>query len=162
LSELKIRCFDDIEEEEVRWLWKPCIAFGKITVIQSDPGNGKTTLALALAAIISRWDKMPTGDTEPFIGNVLYQSSEDNPYDIIKPRLIACGADCSKIAFIEADESLSFDMLEEAIVGTNAKFMVLNPLQSFLGERQDITGTKTLRPYSLSSETSLLKREWFL
>jgi hypothetical protein len=96
LSELKIRCFDDIEEEEVRWLWKPYIAFGKITVIQGDPGNGKTTPALVLAAIISRRDKMPTGDDEPFIGNVLYQSGEDNPYDTIKPQLIACGADCSK------------------------------------------------------------------
>lgn len=125
MSELKIRTFDEIDEERVRWLWKPYIAFGKITVIQGDPGNGKTTLALAIAAYVSRRESMPTGDAPPFISNVIYKSGEDNPQDTIKPRLIACGADCSKIAFLEADEQISSEMLEEAIVSTNAKYPVL-------------------------------------
>ena len=108
MQKLKIHTFDEISEEEVNWLWKPYIAFGKITVIQGDPGNGKTTLALAIAALVSKRQQMPTGGAPAFIGNVIYQSGEDNPQDTIKPRLVACGADCSKIAFIEA-ASLNID-----------------------------------------------------
>ena len=146
MQELKIHTFDEISEEKVGWLWKPYIAFGKITVIQGDPGNGKTTLALAIAALVSRRRQMPTGDAPAFIGNVIYQSGEDNPQDTIKPRLVACGADCSKIAFVEADGNLSPEMLEEAIIGTNSKFVVLDPLQAFLTEKQDISSTKNMRP----------------
>lgn len=146
MGELKIHTFDEIAEEKVGWLWKPYIAFGKITVIQGDPGNGKTTLALAIAALISKRMQMPTGGAPSFIGNVIYQSGEDNPQDTIKPRLVACGADCSKIAFIEADGNLNPEMLEEAIAGTNSKLVVLDPLQAFLTEKQDITRTKNMRP----------------
>ena len=53
MPELKIYTFDEIAGEEVRWLWKPYIPFGKITVIQGDSGNGKTTLALAIAELVS-------------------------------------------------------------------------------------------------------------
>jgi RecA-family ATPase len=137
MPELKLKFFDEIAEEEVRWLWKPYIAFGKITVIQGDPGNGKTTLALAIAALISRREKMPTGNAPTFVGNVIYQSGEDNPEDTLKPRLAACGADCSKIACIEADGNLSPKLLEEAILETNSKYVVLDPLQAFLTGKQD-------------------------
>ena len=143
---LKIRTFDEISAEKVGWLWKPYIAFGKITVIQGDPGNGKTTLALAIAALVSKRRRMPTGNAPAFICNVIYQSGEDNPQDTIKPRLMACGADCSKIAFVEADGNLSPEMLEEAIIGTNAKLVVLDPLQAFLTGKQDISRTKDMRP----------------
>ncbi len=146
MTELKIRMFDEIDSEQVRWLWHPYIAFGKITVIQGDPGNGKTTLALAIAAYVSKRKAMPTGTTQPFIGNVIYQSGEDNPQDTIKPRLVACGADCSKIAFVDADGQISPAMLEEAILGTNAKLVVLDPLQAFLSEKQNISSTSNMRP----------------
>lgn len=145
--ELKLRFFDEIAEEEVKWLWKPYIAFGKITVIQGDPGNGKTTLALWLAALISKREQMPTGGAPAFIGNVIYQSGEDNPEDTIKPRLLACGADCAKIACIEADGNYSTELLEKAIAETNAKFVVLDPLQAFLTGKQDISRAKDMRPF---------------
>ncbi|MHB1154048.1 MAG: AAA family ATPase [Eubacteriales bacterium] len=115
MTELKIRMFDEIDSEQVRWLWHPYIAFGKITVIQGDPGNGKTTLALAIAAYVSKRQAMPTGTTLPFIGNVIYQSGEDNPQDTIKPRLVAFGADCSKIAFVEADNA-TYEKMEGDVV----------------------------------------------
>jgi len=147
MQELKLRFFDEITEEEVRWLWKPYIPFGKLTVIQGDPGNGKTTLALALAAIISRREQMPTGDAEPFVGNIIYLSGEDSPQDTIKPRLAACGADCSKICFAEPDGTLSAESLENAIRETNTKYVVLDPLQAFLNEKQDISSAKNMRPF---------------
>ena len=146
MGAMKIYSFDEIAEEEIGWLWKPYIPLGKITVIQGDPGNGKTTLGLAIAALISKRLQMPTGDAPPCTGNVIYQSGEDNPRDTIKPRLVAGGADCSKISFIEADGNLSPQMLEEAIMGTGAKYVVLDPLQAFLSDKQDISSTKNMRP----------------
>lgn len=146
MGEYKIHSFEDITEEKVGWLWKPYIPFGKITVIQGDPGNGKTALALAIAALISTRRHMPTGGASSVTGNVIYQSGEDSPHDTIKPRLIACGADCSKISFIEANGSLSLNMLEEVIIETGSKYVVLDPLQAFLTENQDISSTKNMRP----------------
>ena len=147
MRELKICTFDEIETEEVRWLWKPYIAFGKVTVIQGDPGNGKTTLALAIASLVSQKLPMPTGDAPPFIGNIIYQSGEDGAKDTIKPRLLACGADCSRIAFVDTEDAgMDVKMFEEAIVGTNAKLAVIDPLQSILTEKQDISSVKYMRP----------------
>jgi len=59
---------------------------------------------------------------------------------------MACGADCSKIAFIEADGYLNPEMLEDAIRQSNSKYVVLDPLQAFLTEKQDITRTNNIRP----------------
>jgi|GEM_PF-3148697 len=103
MGDVKIRTFDEIIEEKVTWLWKPYIALGKITVIQGDPGNGKTALAIAIAALVSRRQKMSTGNADAFIGNVIYQSGEDNPNDTLKPRLAACRAECSKISDIDKE-----------------------------------------------------------
>ena len=145
-DELKICTFDEIEAEDVSWLWKPYIAYGKLTVIQGDPGNGKTTLALAIAALVSRRRQMPTGGAKPVIGNVIFQSGEDSPKDTIKPRLVACKADCSKIAFVENEGGLNVRMFEEAIRCTNAKFAVIDPLQAFLSANQDLSSAKNMRP----------------
>ena len=145
-NSIKVFTFDEVEAEEVLWLWKPYIALGKITVIQGDPGTGKTTFALAIAALISKKRKMPTGKTKPVDGNVIFQSGEDSPKDTIKPRLIACKADCSKIAFIESDTGLDLKAVENVIIRTNAKLIVIDPLQAFLSANQDITSTKNMRP----------------
>ncbi|MDR0286778.1 MAG: AAA family ATPase [Clostridiales bacterium] len=146
VNNIKICTFDEIEAEEIQWLWKPYIAFGKLTVIQGDPGNGKTTLALAIAALVSQNRRMPTGGAKSVSGNVIYQSSEDSPKDTIKPRLVACKADCSKIAFMETDCGLDIKIFEEVIVSMNAKFIVIDPLQAFLSANQDISSTKNMRP----------------
>jgi len=145
-NKIKICTFDEIEAEEIRWLWKPYIALGKLTVIQGDPGNGKTTMALAIAALISKNRQMPTGRAKPVVGNIIFQSGEDSPKDTIKPRLIACNADCSKIAFMETNCGLNIKMLEEAIIETDSKLVVIDPFQAFLSVNQDITSTKNMRP----------------
>lgn len=54
MAELKIISMDEVQSKEVNWLWYPYIPYGKITIIQGDPGEGKTTLALRLAALLSK------------------------------------------------------------------------------------------------------------
>ena len=59
MAELKIIGMDEVAVEEIEWLWYPYIPFGKLTIIHGDPGEGKTTLILQLAALLSRGDKLP-------------------------------------------------------------------------------------------------------
>ena len=77
LSKLKLLTMSDIPAEEVRWLWYPYLPRGKITIIQGDAGEGKTTFVLALASLLTRGLPAP-GNTEsqpPM--NIIYQTAED-------------------------------------------------------------------------------------
>lgn len=62
MAELKIISMDEVQSKEVNWLWYPYIPYGKITIIQGDPGEGKTTLALRLAALLSKGEALPYDD----------------------------------------------------------------------------------------------------
>jgi len=120
----------------VEWLWYPYIPYSKITIIQGDPGEGKTSLVLRLAAALSKGESLITQQecSQPI--NVIYQSAEDGITDTVVPRLIEAGADRSRIAFIN-EEGTPISMLdpriEEAINKHDAKLSVLDPLQAFLG-----------------------------
>ena len=73
----------DVEIKEVEWLWYPYIPYGKVTVLQGDSGDGKSTFVLNLAAMLSRGEPMPFTDgsgQEPV--DIIYQSSEDDADDI--------------------------------------------------------------------------------
>ena len=87
MAELKIIGMDEVAVEEIEWLWYPYIPFGKLTIIHGDPGEGKTTLILQLAALLSRGDKLPCDDTEREPISIIYQTAEDGLGDTIKPRL---------------------------------------------------------------------------
>ena len=87
-TELILRNYDDIEAEEVQWLWYPYIPFGKLTILQGDPGCGKTMVALDLAARLSSGTPMPFTDKIFKPIDIIYQTAEDGPEDTIKPRLL--------------------------------------------------------------------------
>lgn len=137
----------DVQLQEVKWLWKPYIPFGKLTIIQGDPGEGKTTFALQLAAACSSGVALPGMEiAEPF--NVIYQTAEDGLGDTIKPRLIEAGADESRVLNICEDTdplSLSDERIEQAIRQTDAKLMILDPIQGYIGERIDINRANEIR-----------------
>ena len=137
----------DVQLQEVKWLWNPYIPFGKLTIIQGDPGEGKTTFALRLAAACSSGVALPGMEiAEPF--NVIYQTAEDGLGDTIKPRLIEAGADESRVLNICEDTdplSLSDERFEQAIRQTNAKLMILDPIQGYIGERIDINRANEIR-----------------
>lgn len=137
----------DVQLQEVKWLWKPYIPFGKITIIQGDPGEGKTTFALRLAAACSSGTALPGMEiTEPF--NVIYQTAEDGLGDTIKPRLIEAGADESRVLNICEDTaslSLSDERIERAINETGTRLMILDPIQGYIGENIDINRANEIR-----------------
>ena len=108
-NDYRITYYNTVSSKEVDWLWYPYIPYGKITILQGDPGEGKSTMMMQLAALITNGDAMPDGSGDRIPGNVIYQAAEDGIEDTIKPRLEAAGADCSRIAFLEQDTYL-FDM----------------------------------------------------
>jgi len=132
-ANLKIINMADVVTEEVEWLLKPYIPFGKITIVQGDPSAGKTTMMLAIAAALTCGDEFPDGNTcEP--ADVIFQTAEDGLGDTIKPRLEVLGANCSRVHIIdESEQPLSFSDLriEQAIVQTTARLLILDPAQAY-------------------------------
>ena len=134
---------------EVEWLWYPYIPYGKITIIQGDPGEGKTTLILNLAAMLSKGDKLPESEIKNEPINIIYQTAEDGLADTVKPRLIAADADYKRITVIdESTSELSFtdERLEQAIIETKAKLVILDPLQAYIGASVDMHRANEIRP----------------
>ena len=149
-NNVKIISMDTVEAREIQWLWKPYIPLGKLTIIQGDPGEGKTTLALYLVSLLSQGKFFDESgnltELEPI--NVIYQTAEDGLADTVKPRLVSVGADCARIKVIDdSEKSLSMDdeRLEIAIKETGAKLLILDPLQAYLGDRIDMNRANEAR-----------------
>ena len=69
----------EIEPKEVKWLWYPYIPYGKVTLLQGDPGDGKSKLMLSIAALLSKGEPLPfteTEENEPM--TIIYQTTEDD------------------------------------------------------------------------------------
>ena len=148
--ELKLIHMEDVVSKEVEWLWYPYIPYGKITIIEGDPGEGKTTLVLKLAAALSRDLPLPCDDDKEYEPiHIIYQTAEDGVEDTIKPRLEKAGADCSMIRVIdETDKKLSMtdDRLEQAIIETGARLIILDPIQAYIGATVDMHRANEIRP----------------
>ncbi len=146
--ELKLIKMSEVQAQEIEWLWYPFIPYGKLTIIQGDPGDGKTTLVLNIAAKLSRGIGI---DDEMIIAesmNIIYQTAEDGLADTVKPRLEMAGADCERILVIDENEkSLSMidERLEQAILKTNAKLLILDPIQAYLGSGTDMNRANEAR-----------------
>ena len=146
---MKLITMSDIQTAPVRWLWHPYIPYGKITLIQGDPGDGKTTFALAVAALLTNGKPMPETEDAADPVTVIYQTAEDGLADTIKPRLEEVGADCSRVIVIDESEqslSLSDSRIEQAISATQAKLLILDPLQAYLGVDVDMHRANEIRP----------------
>ena len=148
--ELKLIHMEDVVSKEVEWLWYPYIPYGKITIIEGDPGEGKTTLVLKLAAALSRGLPLPCDDDKEYEPiHIIYQTAEDGIEDTIKPRLEKAEADCSMIRVIdETDKELSMtdDRLEQAIIETGARLIILDPIQAYIGATVDMHRANEIRP----------------
>ena len=162
---------ESVKVEQIEWLLYPFIPFGKVTIIQGDPGEGKTTMVLQIIAKLTRGEpillkqqsqkeaqkdskenlkqKVLSQDNPIQPVNVIYQTAEDGLGDTIKPRLLAAGADCSRVQVIDDREQplTMLDVrLEEAIMQTKARMVVLDPIQGFLGTDVDMHRANEIRP----------------
>ena len=155
-TKLKLINMDEVGVETVKWLLYPFIPYGKVTIVQGDPGEGKTTLMLQIIARLTRGCGVFDEDDNASIKlennvpqNVIYQTAEDGLGDTIKPRLLAADADCKYVHVIdETDMPLSMldERLEQAIVKTKARLVVLDPIQGYIGANVDMHKANEIRP----------------
>ena len=156
---LKLINMEQVEVEKIDWLLYPFIPFGKVTIVQGDPGEGKTTMVLQIIAKLTKGEAvLPSGSDESALEektmvlepvNVIYQTAEDGLGDTIKPRLLSAGADCSRVMVIDDNDQALTMMdarLEEAIIQTKARLVVLDPIQGFLGTDVDMHRANEIRP----------------
>ena len=145
---VKIIRMSDVELTQVEWLWKPYLPFGKLSVLQGNPGEGKTYFAMHLAAACTNGKLLPNMERiEPF--NVIYQTAEDGLGDTVKPRLIEAGADLDRVLVIDDSEvqlTLSDERIEKAIIENNARLVIIDPIQAYLGADVDMNRANEVRP----------------
>jgi RecA-family ATPase len=150
--------------ESVVWLWEPYIPRRKLTMVEGDPGMGKTWLMLQITAAISQGYGLPgregtpqgkQGDGQP----VLYLSAEDGLADTLRPRLDAAGADCTKIHALlgwrahegETVTTGSITLADVAVIQTaiatyRPALVIIDPLQAYLGAKTDMYRANEVRP----------------
>lgn len=144
-----IKALNDVESKPVTWLWANRIPVGKLTMIAGDPGLGKSTLTMDIAARVSSgqpWPETPGEINEP--GGVILLSAEDDLGDTIKPRLQAAGANMSRIVSLEAiqvkcdDEiqnkmfslSTNLNQLKKTMLAVeNCKLIIIDPITAYCG-----------------------------
>ena len=145
---VKIIRMSDVKLTPVNWLWKPYLPFEKLSVLQGNPGEGKTYFAMHLAAACTNGKLLPNMERlEPF--NVIYQTAEDGLGDTVKPRLIEAGADLDRVLVIDDSDvqlTLSDERIEKAIIENNAKLVIIDPIQAYLGADVDMNRANEVRP----------------
>jgi putative DNA primase/helicase len=137
----------EVRAQRVKWLWHRRIPRGKITILDGDPGLGKSTAALDIAARVSTATPLPDGSCTDYPADVIILSAEDSISDTIRPRLAAAGADLSRIrVFRSVNDSdgprppelpRDLHLIESLIAEDNAQLVVIDPLMAFLSSRID-------------------------
>lgn len=139
----------DVTEEATQWLWWPYIALGTVCILDGDPGVGKTLLMTQLAASISLGHPLPDQQGKPTLPSggpapTLLLSMEDSLTRTLKPRLVAAGADCTKIHALTSwcdaqgqEQIFTFEhlpFLEEAIETYHPRLVVIDPVTAYMGK----------------------------
>lgn len=139
-SSVVLTCGADLTPEPVQWLWPDWLALGKFHLLAGAPGQGKTTIAMGMAATVTIGGRWPDG-SRCDAGNVLIWSGEDDYTDTLLPRLIAAGADRSRVFFVDGtrvggavrpfDPSTDTRTLQEAIqkIGS-VRLIVIDPVST--------------------------------
>lgn len=144
-SSLQIVNMSNIQAQPINWLWYGWLPLGKMTILAGAGGCGKTNLSLALIATITTGGNFPDGSKCEHVGKVLIYSTEDDPADTLLPRLMANGADVSKIDIIAGrindkgenepfDPSQDFPKIEQYIkTNPDIKLLMIDPIVSAVG-----------------------------
>lgn len=140
----------DVEPTRIQWLWQGRIPLAKVTMFDGDPGLGKSSLMLDLAARGSKGGATPTGEPMPTFDTIIV-TSEDDAADTIRPRLDLAGGDPRRIHLV-TDLTLpdDADRLEALIVARGALLVYLDPVVESLGDdvrtASDHAVRRALRP----------------
>ena len=150
----------EVQTQAVQWLWERRIPLGKITILDGDPGVGKSLIATHIAACVSTGRPMPDG-TPGKQGGVVLIAPEDGAEDTLKPRLEAAGGNPSHVLLLNTVEgwdekkvqigerpfSLSHDLeiLEEDIKRVQALLVIFDPLMAVLGHNVDSSRDQDVR-----------------
>ena len=154
---LDVICYNDVTPRRVEFLWTPYLPIGKLSILEGDPGAGKTFIALAIAAAITKGLPLPhcREGASRAPQNVVYMSREDGLADSLVPRSIAAGADRTRIFAVEGVRrrgvvnTFSFkdlDLLEDVVAHKQPGLVVVDPLQSFFGAGVDLHRSNETRP----------------
>jgi RecA-family ATPase len=148
ISNLEITKISDVQEEAIRFLVEPQFPLGTLVICAGDGNVGKSNLLLAVAAALTNGVPLPwerdQSKRKPV--NVLFQSAEDGLADTIKPRLMKLKANCDRVHSINDGEYpliIGDPRIEEAIIRTGAKLLVLDPISSFV---ENYAGANNIRP----------------
>ncbi len=163
-----LTCMDDVERERVDWLWPGRLPLGKVSVLDGDPGLGKSTVTIDIASRVSTGSPMPDGSPLDGPMGVILLSAEDGKADTIRPRLEAHGADLKRVHILEGVRTENgpqgrpwslpgdLDTLRQAMIETDAKLVVIDPLMAFLGgevqSSRDQDVRRALHPLAMLAE----------
>jgi len=149
---LKITSAASVKPRRIKWLWGQRVPYGKLTVFSGDPDQAKSLVSLYVAANITNGEPMYGDETDIFAdyGEVLILAAEDEPSDVIVPRLMAAGAELSRVHILEsvtkndgeitAEEReirLDYDIKQiEAHLKQHPKIklVIIDPISSYLGD----------------------------
>ena len=153
--------YSDVIAEPVKWLWYPYIAIGKITLLQGDPGDGKSSMMIQLIAELSKGGALPDGRAVGRAQKIIYQCAEDGAKDTIRQRMEDAGADCRNIAFLNESihEGLTLDdeRIRDFISGFRPQLVVIDPIQSYVENESDlqiaVKARKIMRRISIWADT---------
>lgn len=144
----RTRALAEVKAEPIVWLWPGRIALGSVTILDGDPGVGKTTLAIDLCARVSTGRAMPM-EAKPHLpaSGTLLVSAEDNPALTIRPRADAALGDLKKI-FVALDHCwlpVELPKLQQMIHDTSARLVVLDPGIAFFDQKVDSNSDQQVR-----------------
>ena len=150
LPTTRVILLDQITAAQTEWLWYPYIPLGKVTMMQGDPGEGKSSIALRLASAVSRGTDIT--DLRKTVTNpdyVIYLNAEDGLADTIKPRLERANADCGMICSMDDTEfplTAKDGRLESLMQQLKPRLVILDPLQAYFGDDVDMHRANEVRP----------------
>ncbi len=153
------RILSGVDPQQVSWLWKDRIPLGEITAFDGDPATNKSSVTLDLAARVSTGKTMPD-DSAGVLGGVLLLQAEDSLDKTVVPRLLAAGADRGRIAQLPETHTIpkDLDAIEKAVIGMEAKLLVIDPLSVFLGRNanNDQSVRQALAPLAEMAERQMV------
>ncbi len=169
--------FSQLTEKKVPYLWYPYLPLGRVTILEGDPGQGKSWFALAVATCVSlgQWlEIIPGEESYETPSGVIYLTCEDDPEDTIKKRLRILQADQSRIHYLDGKKKenqtstlaitmADISILQEAVQQTQAKLLIIDPVQAYLPDRMDMNKMeqitalmKTLQRFAMENQLSIL------